>query len=138
MKSILAASALAGGLALAVAGTAAAAHPANSDRPQQRCLQIGRIYSWNADKTDRSLVIESDTRDKFRLDLMGYCPGLRFTETIALRSPGGTALSCVSPGDMIYFRSAGMIQHCAIRRVTPLAKPHRPTHAAAAKSSKTG
>ncbi|MDE2464858.1 MAG: hypothetical protein KGO02_14215 [Alphaproteobacteria bacterium] len=138
MSSILLVRALAGVLTLGATSAVAYAHPVAAVQAQQRCLEIGRIYSWTADRSDRSLVIENDSRENFRLDLMGYCPGLSFAQTIALRSPGGTALSCVSPGDVIYFRSAGMIQRCAILRVTPLAHHHRSTPDASTKGSKAG
>lgn len=89
-----------------------------NDHPQRACLQVGRIWSWRA-PDNRTLIIENDTHQKFKVDLMGYCPGLTFKETIGLRSPGGSYLSCVSPGDTVFFHDIGMSMRCVISKITP-------------------
>ena len=85
---------------------------------RQACLQVGRIWSWRA-PDNRTLIIESDTHKKYKIDLMGYCPGLTFKETIGLRSPGGSYLSCVSPGDTVFFHDVGMSMRCVINKIAP-------------------
>jgi hypothetical protein len=84
---------------------------------RKTCLQVGRIYSWRA-PDNRTLIVENDTHQKFKLHLMGHCPGLTFKETIGFRSPGGSYLSCVSPGDTVFFHDTGMSMHCVIKKVT--------------------
>jgi hypothetical protein len=115
-KSMLAAALVAAALA-----TPAFAQQAQGSSPMaghQTCLQIGRIWSWHA-PDDHSLIVENDNHQKFKLDLMGYCPGLRFKETIGFKSIGGTELSCISAGDYIFFRDEGMRSRCSIQKVSP-------------------
>lgn len=81
------------------------------------CLQIGRIWSWYA-PDNRTLIVENDTRKKFKLDLMGTCPGLTFKNTIGIRSPGGSYLSCVTPGDSVFFHDIGMSMRCVISKIS--------------------
>lgn len=113
---------LAGGLGLALAGGAAARspHQAKAMHRESRCLEIGRVYSWNFHGAKRTLVLESVMQHKFRVHFMGYCPNLSFAQAIALRSPGGTSLSCLNAGDVISYRDNGMVQHCYIRSVTAI------------------
>ena len=113
---------------LAAAGAAfltgpAFAQPASGGPPtpneaRQTCLQFGRIYSWNA-PDNRTLIVENDTHQKFKLDLMGICPGLTFEESLAFRSPGGSYLTCITPGDSVFFHDVGMETRCIISKVTP-------------------
>ena len=119
MKFNLVLTLLAGGLALALAGDAAARapHDAPLTHREARCLEIGRVYSWNFHRANRTLVLESDMQRKFQVHFMGYCPNFSFAQAIALRSPDGTALSCLNTGDVISYRDNGMVQHCYIRSV---------------------
>jgi hypothetical protein len=113
---------LAGGVALAVAGGAAARTPRKATAPHRdaRCLEIGRVYSWNFHRANRTLVLESDMQHKFQVHFMGYCPDLSFAQAIALRSPDGTSLSCLNTGDVISYRTNGMVQNCYIRSVAAM------------------
>jgi len=107
-------------LAAALAGLVAAPAAAQQgDKPEtpQACLQIGRIWSWNA-PDNRTLIVENDTHQKFKLDLMGYCPGLTFKERLAFRSIGGMYLSCITPGDVVFFHDVGMETRCVISKVS--------------------
>lgn len=111
---------LAAALAALVAGPAYAQNGEgdwHSNNEPKACLQVGRIYSWRA-PDNRTLIIENDTHQKFKLELMGYCPGLTFKETIGLRSPGGSYLSCVGPGDTVFFHDLGMEMRCVINKVS--------------------
>ncbi len=92
-------------------------HWNDNQTSRKACLQVGRIDSWRA-PNNRSLIVENDSHQKFKVDLMGYCPGLTFKETIGLRSPGGSYLSCVGPGDTVFFHDIGMAMHCVISKVT--------------------
>lgn len=109
---------------IAALGVSACAQADQDKQPDQqpapRCLELGFISGWQNTNNNSSLIIENDSNHKFRIDLMGPCPGLDFTQGLALRSPGGMALSCVSPGDTIAFHNAGMPQTCFINKVTPL------------------
>lgn len=104
----------------AALGISIAAHAQDSAQSAPRCLELGFINGWQNTNGNTSLIIENNSNHKFRIDLMGPCMGLEFTQTLALRSPGGMALSCVSTGDTIAFPQAGMMQKCFIQKVTPL------------------
>lgn len=101
----------------ALAAAPAAADQAAKPEAPQACLQIGRIWSWNA-PDNRTLIVENDTHQKFKLDLMGYCPGLTFKEALAFRSIGGMYLSCITPGDVVFFHDVGMETRCVISKVS--------------------
>lgn len=103
---------------LAVPAFAEGAQWHDNRAPHQACLQIGRIWSWRA-PDDRTLIVESNTHKKYRIDLLGVCPGLQFKETIGFRSIGGMSLSCITPGDTVFFHSMGMESRCSIRTVSP-------------------
>ena len=124
MKFMLVLTLLAGGLALAGTAAAQAPHPAAANRKEARCLEIGRVYSWNFHRANRTLVLESVMQHKFRVHFMGYCPAIGIAETLALRSPDGTSLSCLSTGDVISYRENGMVQNCYIRSVAAISQ-HR-------------
>ena len=123
--SILLVAGLAAGLAAALATPAMAAdtgHWKSNRSERQACLQIGRIENWRA-PNDRTLIVDSDTHKKYRVDLLGHCPGLNFAQTIGFRSMGGMRLSCITPGDVVFFHSPGMEMRCAIRKVSPYRPP---------------
>ena len=89
----------------------------NSNGGKKACLQVGRVWSWRA-PDNKTLIIENDVHKKFKVELMGYCPGLTFKETIGLRSPGGSYLSCVGAGDTVFFHDVGMDMRCVISKVS--------------------
>jgi hypothetical protein len=82
------------------------------------CLQYGNIYSFKA-LDDKTLIVEDDFHNKFKVSLMGFCPELTFKEGIGFRSFGPRmALTCVSGGDDIVTRNFGTgRQRCPIRKV---------------------
>ncbi len=89
----------------------------NLNNPQrQACVRIGEIYGWQP-VNDRTLIIRNNRQQKFKVDLVGICPGLRFKLGIGVRSFGGSELSCVSPGDDIFFHDTGMTMRCSIAKV---------------------
>jgi hypothetical protein len=101
-------------LALAALATTFAA-PAMA---QNACLRIGEIYDWKA-MGDRTVIVEDNFHQKFRLDLLGECTGLNFKLAIAFASRGAMAISCVSPGDDVIFRqNPAMTQHCPIKAIS--------------------
>ncbi|MBU6472691.1 MAG: hypothetical protein KGJ75_03705 [Alphaproteobacteria bacterium] len=107
-------------LAAALAALTAApamAEPAGGNDASHACLEVGRIWSWHA-PDNRTLIVENDTHQKFKLDLMGYCPSLTFKETLGFRSIGGSYLSCITPGDVVFFHDIGTETRCVINKVS--------------------
>jgi hypothetical protein len=85
------------------------------------CIRQDDLYNWNA-LSDKQVVIENHQHQKALLKLIGACTGLKFHEAMAIRSPGGTALDCVSPGDELSVHDfGGGMDRCAITSVTPYA-----------------
>jgi hypothetical protein len=84
------------------------------------CLQYGSLYSFNA-LDDKTLIVEDNWHNKFKVSLMGVCMNLTFKEGIGFKSFGPhMALDCVSGGDDIVTRDIGIgRQHCPIRSVVP-------------------
>jgi len=82
------------------------------------CLQLGQIYSWNA-PDNKTLVVEDNWHQKFKLSLMGYCQNLTFKERIGFKAFGGTQLSCLSKGDYVLVRDPGFPQRCPIMDIVP-------------------
>jgi hypothetical protein len=100
---------LAAGLSVLMAAPAFAA---------RTCLQYGSLYNFDA-QDDKTLIVEDNFHNKFKISLMGICPQLTFKFGIGFRSFGPhMALDCVSSGDDIVTRNAGTGgQRCPIRSV---------------------
>jgi len=99
---------VAAGLCLFAAGPAVAA---------PKCLQLDSIYSWKA-LDNKTLIVEDNWHQKFKVSLLGYCPDLQFNERLGFKAFGGTRLSCVSAGDDVYTREFGIgRQRCPVRSV---------------------
>jgi len=86
---------------------------------QRSCLEFGQIYNWNA-LDNRTLIVEDNWHNKFRMALMGDCPGLTFKERVGFKSMGATSMSCMSAGDDVIIRNFGTGgQRCPIRQIVP-------------------
>ncbi|HEY1612840.1 MAG TPA: DUF6491 family protein [Rhizomicrobium sp.] len=121
-------------LIVALAMIAAGAAHANPN-----CLELSRVWSFKA--LDRkTLIVEDDLHEKFRLDLMGYCPALPYKETLGFRVMGGTGLSCIARGDDVISHDAGMRYRCPVQAIQPYTAEMEKADkaAAAAKASETG
>ena len=100
--------------------TAAAALAALFATPSHAnsCLELARVWNWDVvDK--KTLIVEDDIHQKFKLTLMGYCPNLPFKERLGFKVIGGTGLSCISKGDEIISRDIGMSYRCPIVDIVP-------------------
>ena len=82
------------------------------------CLELGRIWSWKV-LDNKTLIVEDDTHQKFKMSLMGYCPNLAFKERIAFKSVGGTDLSCLGMGDYVLAHDIAIPDRCPITSVVP-------------------
>jgi Family of unknown function (DUF6491) len=82
------------------------------------CLRQSQIYNWNA-LDDRTLIVEDDFHNKFKLGLLSPCLNIKFKLTLAFKTFGGTALSCVTKGDEVLTGSPIGPQHCPIVKIEP-------------------
>jgi hypothetical protein len=122
---------IAAGLACLIA-TPALANPA--------CLELSQIWNWKA-LDNKTLIVEDNWHQKFKLSLMGYCPNLTFKENLAFDVIGGTGLSCISRGDQIISRQEAMgAFRCPISNIVPYTPEMEKADkaAAAAKAAQQG
>ena len=83
------------------------------------CLQIGRIWSWKA-IDNKTLVVEDELHQKFRVGLMGYCPRLPFKLDLGFKSVGAiNGLDCLTKGDTVIERDTSGGYSCPVTSITP-------------------
>ena len=82
------------------------------------CLRLERIYNWDV-LDNKTLIVEDDIHQKFKLTLMGYCPNLPFKERLGFTAFGGTGLSCISKGDDVISRDLEAHYRCPITEIVP-------------------
>lgn len=99
------------------AGPAAAA---DAKKEGDRCLFSNRVDGYTK-ATDDSIVLTSGNRD-WLAEFATRCSGLRFAETIGLKS----RTTCVTAGDSIRFiESGGIRQNCMISKLTYIPKEEK-------------
>jgi uncharacterized protein DUF6491 len=120
---------------LAAGLCALASTPAFANRT---CLEIGQIYNWNV-LDNKTLVVEDNFHNRFRMSLIGTCPTLNFKERVGFKSQGATQLSCLTPGDDVIVRNFGTgPQVCPIREVVPYTPEMEKADMDAAAAKKAG
>ena len=82
------------------------------------CLQLMRVYNWKV-VDNKTLIVEDDIHQKFKLNLMGYCPNLPFKEELGFQVIGGTGLSCITKGDIVISRDIGTPYRCPVTNIVP-------------------
>ena len=105
---------------------------------QPDCLQFGRIYSFNA-PDNKTLIVEDDLHQKFKLSLFGTCIGLNFKENVGFKSRGAMQLTCMSAGDSVIVQQNGIgPQNCPIRTIVPYTAEMQKADEAAAAARANG
>ncbi len=102
---------------------------------ERSCLMIGQIYNWNA-PNDKTLIVEDNWHQKFKVSLMVPCQNLTFKERVGFKSFGGTQLSCLSKGDDVFVRDPGFPQRCPIVDIVPYTVQMEQADKAAAAAAK--
>ena len=93
---------------------------AAGDAGDCRVVMPGARQIWNWKVLDnKTLIVEDDTHQKFKMSLMGYCPDLEFKERIGFKSFGGSELSCLGSGDDVLARDIAIPDRCPITNVVP-------------------
>src|SRR5215469_7735710 len=81
------------------------------------CLELGQIYSWKT-IDNKTLIVEDNWHQKFRVSLMGWCPELPYKERLGFKVFGGTQLSCITRGDEVISSEYPMGHfHCPITTI---------------------
>jgi hypothetical protein len=106
-------------------------------RAAPACLELARIWSWKV-IDDKTLIVEDDTHQKFKMTLMGFCHNLAFKERIGFKSVGGGELSCLGMGDYVLAHDIAIPDRCPITSVVPYTEAMEAADkaAAAAKAAK--
>ena len=99
------------------------------------CLQQSQIYNWKA-LDNRTLIVEDNFHDKFKVGLMVDCQHLQFRENLGFKVFAGTALACVSKGDEVIVGSQIGPQHCPIKTIEPYSADMEKADKAAADAAK--
>lgn len=103
------------------------------------CLEIGEIWNWDA-PNDRTVIVEDNWHQKFKLTLMTKCINLTFKDRVEFKLIGEyTRLACISKGDEVLVHDPGMPQRCPIVdvvRYTPEMEKADKAAAAAAKAKR--
>ena len=103
-------------IVLAALASAALALPAQANLT---CLEIGRIWSWKA-IDNKTLIVEDELHQKFKVGLMGYCPRLPFKLDLAFKSVGGiSGLDCLTKGDEVIERDISGGYSCPVTSIAP-------------------
>ena len=88
--------------------------PASAQHP---CLRVGFIWNWKA-INNRTLIVEDNWHQKYRVALIGVCTNLQFHERLAFESVGGMNISCLEPGDEVISHDfASGPERCAVTHV---------------------
>jgi len=87
------------------------------------CLMLSQIYNWKV-VDNKTLLVEDNFHNWFRLSLMAYCPNLPFKMRLGFKSIGGTGLSCLSKGDEVISHDFGMGRYnCPIVKIEQVPPP---------------
>ena len=87
---------------------------------QSNCVRNSQIFNYKV-FSDKLLMLEGYNHNKVLLKLIGTCQNLAFKNSIAIKSIGGSSLSCVSIGDVVISRGFGSTSRgrCAITSIEP-------------------
>lgn len=85
--------------------------------PGHACLEAGRIRSWKA-PDDRTLIAENRDGQKFKIAILGFCQDLDLVrQTIGFHTYDGSPLTCIRPGDHIFFADGTMSNRCFVKTI---------------------
>lgn len=86
--------------------------------PGRACLESGRIRSWKA-PNDRTLIAENRDGQKFKIDILGFCQDLDLVpQTIGFHTYDGSPLTCIRPGDHIFFAGKTFANRCFVKDIS--------------------
>jgi len=105
---------------LAATACMLAATPALADPAV--CIRHDDIFNWSP-VDDKHLVLENSHHQKALMTLIGTCNGFKYLETIEIRSPGASDLSCIDRGDTVRTNDFGFRGTCAISKIEPYTGP---------------
>lgn len=86
--------------------------------PPRACLQVGRVYDFQPNRDNRSLIVTDSLRKKYKVTLLGICPDLKYRLSLGFHSRGTGSLQCLAPGDEVVMRrEAGIGGRCPIKSI---------------------
>jgi len=82
------------------------------------CLRNRNIHDYQVVPGERSLVVRDIARQRYRINFLGRCYGLKHNMGLAFRSRGTSSLSCVARGDIVYNTAGiGTDRQCIVQSV---------------------
>lgn len=94
--------------------------PRTAHAGTDQCIFLQSISGWSA-INDKALIVYTSPSKAYRVDVQGYCYGLRSTETIAIDSRDGRL--CWPSNNHILTSYGG---RCLVTSVLPMAKKAKP------------
>ena len=108
----------AAGLILALALSTAPAQAASPTTPKRACFWVQNVNGWSA-VDDHTVVLRTGVKEVYRLDLMGPCPDIEWSQDIGLVSHGSSSI-CSPLDATVIARGPLGPQRCPVRAVTKL------------------
>lgn len=111
---------LIGGAVVTACGAARDAEPATSaSASRQRCFLPNQVNDFHAED-DQTVYVTIGTRRMFRLEIVGTCPDIDWSQRIGIRSRGGGSWICGGLDAELIVPSPTGVQSCPVTNVTEL------------------
>ncbi|QAY79661.1 hypothetical protein ETR14_01715 [Sphingosinicella sp. BN140058] len=111
-----------GSAVVAACGAARDAKPATSaTASRQRCFLPGQVNDFHAED-DQTVYVTIGTRRMFRLEIVGTCPDIDWSQRIGIRARGGGSWICggLDAELIVPSPSPSGVQRCPVTNVTAL------------------
>lgn len=121
-------------MAVAAACTTGSQPSGTTARDARQCFRAADVNGFTA-VDDRTVDVRAGVKDVYRLELIGYCPDVDWTQAIAIRSRG-TSWICQGFDAELFVPSTIGTQRCRVKAVRKLTDEEIKAGKAPAKESK--
>ena len=107
--------------ALLTATCSPAGPPASAAASGRQCFNAGTVNGFDAIDDD-TVLVNVGARNVWKLDIVGVCPDINWTNRIALRSTGGSSWVCEALDAELIVPSPSGTQRCpvvGVQKLTP-------------------
>ncbi len=106
------------GLTVAAALSAASTQAAPPATAKRTCFWVQNVNGWSS-ADDHTVMLRTGVKDVYRLDLMGPCPDIEWSQHIGLVSQGSSSICSPLDATVIAQGPLGP-QRCPVKAVTKL------------------
>ena len=85
--------------------------------PRENCVRIRTVRNWDA-LDDEHIWVEANGARQYLMTLWARCPGIRFTQVIALSNASGRI--CPNDFGSVLYDDGGQAMRCQIGNVEPV------------------